>query len=199
MALQDARPDDSFFGVSRESSCHRFTITGCISEATHLASTRSCRGLAGSFLAVRSTSPRYVCNSCKVRTCLTATSVRLLFHSFLKRGTPLKAEYNATLDRLSENGSCHAPACPALPSTCHPSSYRPGHLASASTGRDPWTTTLAAIHQFFSAPDRCAIVRNYPGGSARIASRSVRKKTDGGDVRTFTVTVVEELSNPLLA
>jgi hypothetical protein len=177
MALPDARPDDSFFGVSRESSCHMFTITGYISEATHMASTRSCRGLAGPFLAVRSTSPRYVCNSCKVRTCLTATSVRLLFHSFLKRGTRLNAEYNATLDMLSENGSCHAPACPALPSTCHPSSYRPGHLASASTGRDPWTTTLAAIHQFSSAPDPMRNPADLSGG-LRPDSEPFRPKKD---------------------
>src|SRR5882757_434592 len=50
---------------------------------------------------------------------------------------------------------------------------------------------------FLRRRTRCAILRIYPGGSARIASRSVRKKTDGGDVRTFTVTVVEELSNSL--
>ena len=100
MALPDTRPDDSFFGVSRESSCHMFTITGYISEATHMASTRSCRGLAGPFIAVRSTSPRYVCNSRKVRTCLTATVVRLLFHSFPKRGTIWNAEHNATSDML---------------------------------------------------------------------------------------------------
>ncbi|WP_331712678.1 DUF3331 domain-containing protein [Caballeronia udeis] len=100
---------------------------------------------------------------------------------------------------LSENGSCHAAACPALPSTCHPSSYRPGHLASAHTGRDPWTTTLAAIHQFSSPPD---LMRNPPdlSGRPRPDSEPFRpKKTDGGDARTFTVTVVEELSNSLFA
>jgi hypothetical protein len=75
-------------------------ITGSISEATHMASTRSCRGLAGPSIAVRSTFPRYVCNSRKVRTCLTAIVVRLLFHSFLKRGTILNAEHSATLDML---------------------------------------------------------------------------------------------------
>lgn len=153
MAIPDARPADFGLSVSKESSCHKFFIAGSISEATHMTSTRSCRGLAGPFIAVRSSSPQYVCNSRKVRTCLTATFVQLLFHAFRKRGTILDAEHNATLDMLSENGSCHAPACPAPPLTCHPSSYRPGHHASAPTGRDSWATTLAAFHQFSPPPD----------------------------------------------
>jgi hypothetical protein len=137
MALPDARPPISPFSVFKESSCHILFIAGSTSAATHMTSTRSCRGLAGLFIAVRSTSPQNACNSCTIRNCLIASFVQLLFHSLLKRGTILNAEHNATLDMPSENGACHAPACTALPSTYHPSSYRTGHLASAPTSRVP--------------------------------------------------------------
>ena len=111
----------------------------------------------------------------------------------------LNAEPIMTSDILSENGSCHASIDPTLPSTHHPSSHRPDRLTSAHKGRDPWATTLAAIRQFSSPPDP---MRNSPdlSGRPRSGGEPFRpRKTDGGDVRTFTVTVVEELSNSLFA
>lgn len=101
MALPDARPADFLVCAFKESSCHMFFIAGSISKATHTTGTRSCRGLAGPFIAVRSASPQYVCNGCTFRTCLTATFVQRLFHSLLKRGAILNAEHNANLHMLS--------------------------------------------------------------------------------------------------
>jgi len=59
MALSDGCPTDSLLDVSKESSCHMSYVAGFISAATHITSTHSCRGLAGPFIAVRSTSPPY--------------------------------------------------------------------------------------------------------------------------------------------
>jgi hypothetical protein len=119
----------------------------------------------------------------------------------------LNAEPNTTSDILSENGSHHTSIVPALPSSHHLSPHRAGRLArsksaygtSSPKGPDPWVTTLAAIRQFSSPPDP---MHNSPDLSGRPASAGVplrRRETDGGDVRTFTVTVLEELSNSLFA
>jgi hypothetical protein len=111
----------------------------------------------------------------------------------------LNAELNTTSDILPGNGSHHASIAPTLPSTYCLSSRRPGRLASAPKGRDPWAATLAAIHQFSSPPDP---KRNPPDlcGRPRFGGEPFRPcNTDDGDVRTFTVTPVEELSNSLFA
>ena len=119
----------------------------------------------------------------------------------------LNAEPNTPSDILSENGSHHTSIVPALPSSHHPSPHQPGRLAqsksaygtSSPKGPDPWATTLAAIHQFSSPPDP---MRNSPDLSGRPCSAGEPfrpRETDGGDVRTFTVTVVEELPNSLFA
>ncbi|MFM0076501.1 DUF3331 domain-containing protein [Paraburkholderia sediminicola] len=111
----------------------------------------------------------------------------------------MNAEPNTTSDILSENEFCHAPAFPALPSSHHPSSHRTDRLTSAPEIRDPWATTLAVINQFFSAPDP---MRNPPdlSGRSRLGGELLSsRKADGSDVRTYTVTVVEELSNALFA
>jgi hypothetical protein len=60
-------PSDPFalFVVFKESSCQSFCITGYISAATRMRNTRLCRGLAGTSIAVPSTSPQYACSSHK--------------------------------------------------------------------------------------------------------------------------------------
>jgi Domain of unknown function (DUF3331) len=119
----------------------------------------------------------------------------------------LNAEPNTTSDILSENGSHRTSIVSALPSSHHPSPHRPARLAqsksthgtSSPKSPDPWATTLAAIHQFSSPPDP---MRNSPDLSGRPCSAGEPfrpRETDGGDVRTFTVTVVEELPNSLFA
>ncbi len=119
----------------------------------------------------------------------------------------LDAEPNTTSDILSENGSHHTSIAPALPSGHHPSPHRPGRLAqsrsaagtSSPKGPDPWASTLAAIHRFSSPPDP---MRNSPDLSGRPCSAGEPfrpRETGDGDVRTFIVTVVEELSNSLFA
>src|SRR5260370_9781818 len=113
----------------------------------------------------------------------------------------LNAEPNMTSDIVSENGSHHTSIAPALPSSHHPSPHQPSRLAqsksaygtSSPKGPDPWATTLAAIHQFSSPPDP---MRNSPDLSGRPCSAGEPFRpweTAGGAVRTFTVTVVEEL------
>ncbi|MGF6903605.1 DUF3331 domain-containing protein [Paraburkholderia sp. GAS348] len=117
----------------------------------------------------------------------------------------LNAEPNTASDILSENGLHDTSTAPDLPSIHHPSSRRPGRLAqskstcrtSSPKGSDPWATMVASIHQFSSPPDP---LRNSPDLSGRSCSAGGLfrpRETDGGDVRTFTVTVVEELSNSL--
>jgi Domain of unknown function (DUF3331) len=119
----------------------------------------------------------------------------------------LNAEPDMTSDVLSENGPHDTSIASALPSSRHPSPHRPGRLAqsksaygtSSPTGPDPWATTLAAIRQFSSPPDP---MRNSPDLHGRATSAGVPnrpRKAGGGDVRTFTVTVLEELSNSLFA
>ncbi|MFL9988633.1 DUF3331 domain-containing protein [Paraburkholderia sediminicola] len=106
----------------------------------------------------------------------------------------MNTELNTTLDTLSENESSHARSLPPLPS-----SHRPDRLTSAPEVRDPWATTLAAIDQFSPPPDS---MRNPPdlSGRSRLGGELLSsRKADGGDVRTYTVTVVEELSNALFA
>ena len=106
----------------------------------------------------------------------------------------MNVELNTNSDILSESESCHAPAFPALSSSHHP-----GRLASAPGVRDPWATTLAVIDHFLSPPDP---MWNPPdlSGRSRLDGEPVNsRKPDGGDVRTYTVTVVEELPNSLFA
>jgi hypothetical protein len=116
----------------------------------------------------------------------------------------LNAEPNTTSEILSENGSHHTSiVVPAVPSSHHPSPHRPRELAQSKSadgsalprGPDPSATTLTAIHQFSSPPDP---MRNSPDLSSRPASAGEPprpRETDGGDGRTFTVMVVEELPN----
>jgi Domain of unknown function (DUF3331) len=118
-----------------------------------------------------------------------------------EKNTMLNAKLNTTKDIPSDYGSHHTSIVPTLPSGHHPSPHRPVRLAQSASsydtsspkGRDPWATTLAAIHQFSSPPGP---VRNTSDLSGRPASagESLRaRETDGDDVRTFTVTVVEKL------
>jgi hypothetical protein len=113
----------------------------------------------------------------------------------------LNAEPNTALEILSENGARPTSIGPALPSSHHSSPHRPGRLtrstsgdgASSAKGPDPWATTLAAIHQFSAPSDS---MWNSPDLSSLPASAGKPRRpreTDGDDVRTFTVTVVEEL------
>jgi hypothetical protein len=118
-----------------------------------------------------------------------------------ERNTMLNAEPNTALEILSENGARPTSIGPALPSSHHSSPHRPGRLtrstsgdgASSAKGPDPWATTLAAIHQFSALSDP---MRNSPDLSSRAAPARKPgrpRETNGDDVRTFTVTVVEEL------
>jgi hypothetical protein len=113
----------------------------------------------------------------------------------------LNAEPNTTSEILSENGAHHTSIVPALPSSHHPSPHRPGRLTrsesadgtSSAKSPDPWAITLAAIHQFSAPSDS---MWNPPDLSSRPASAGKPRRpreTDGDDVRTFSVTVVEEL------
>jgi hypothetical protein len=111
----------------------------------------------------------------------------------------LNAERNSTSDLLLDNSSCHASIDPTLPTADHASSHRPAGLTSAPPGQDPWTSMLATIHQFSSPPDP---QRNPPELSGRSRSGGERFRppmTDGGEACTYTVTVVEELSNSLFS
>jgi hypothetical protein len=111
----------------------------------------------------------------------------------------LNAERNSTSDILSDSNAYHASIDPVLPTADCPSSDRPARLTSAPGGQDPWASMLATIHQFSSPPDP---MRNPPdlSGRRRSGGGSFRpRKTDGGKVRTYTVTVVEELSNSLFS
>jgi hypothetical protein len=118
-----------------------------------------------------------------------------------EKNTMLNAELNTTTDIPSDHGSHHTSTVPTLSSRHHPSPHRPAGLAQSTSsygasspkGRDPWATTLAAIHQFSSPPDP---VRKSSNLSSRppSAGESLRpRETDSGEVRTFTVTVVEEM------
>ena len=111
----------------------------------------------------------------------------------------LNAERNSTSDIPSDNSSYHPSIDPMLASANHPSSQRPARRTSAPRGQDPWATMLTTIQQLSSPPDP---MRNPPdpSGRPRPGGGPFRpRKTDGGNVRTFTVTVVEELSNALFS
>ncbi|MGA3252111.1 MAG: DUF3331 domain-containing protein [Paraburkholderia sp.] len=111
----------------------------------------------------------------------------------------LNAERNMTSELLSDNSSYHASIDPGLPAADHPSSHRPPRRASAPGGQDPWATMLATIRQLSSPPDPLGKPR-APSGRATSGSGTVRpRKQDEGDVRTFTVRVVEALSNSLFS
>jgi hypothetical protein len=110
----------------------------------------------------------------------------------------LNAERNSTSDILSDS-TAYASIDPMLPTADHPSSHRPTRLTSAPEGQDPWASMLATIHQFSSPPDP---MQNPPGLSGRPRSGGGPfrpPKTDEGEVRTYTVTVVEKLSNSLFS
>lgn len=117
----------------------------------------------------------------------------------------LDAEPNATSDILSENGSNLTSIVPALPAGHYPSPHRPGRLAqsksacgtSSPNGMDPWASTLAAIHRFSSPPDPIRATPDLSGRPRSTGEPFRPRQTDGGNVRAFTVTVVEELSNSL--
>jgi hypothetical protein len=119
----------------------------------------------------------------------------------------LNAPDTPTSDMPSESGSHYASTAAALPSSHDPSPHRPGRLARSKSAYcalspkvpDPWATTLAAIREFSSPPHQ---LRNSSDPSGRPASAGVRlrpRETDGGDIRTCTVTVVEDLPNSLFA
>jgi hypothetical protein len=111
----------------------------------------------------------------------------------------LNVESNSTSDQLLDNRSCRASIDPMLPTADHASSHRPAGLTSAPRGQDPWASMLATIHQFSSPPDP---LRNPPelSGRPRSGGEPYRPpRTDGGEARTYKVTVVEELSNSLFS
>jgi Domain of unknown function (DUF3331) len=111
----------------------------------------------------------------------------------------LTAERISTSDTLPDSSAYHALIDPVLTAVDHPSSDRPARPASAPGGQDPWASMLATIHQLSSPPDP---MRNPPDpvGRQHGGDRAFRPlKTDGANVRTYTVTVVEELSNSLLS
>ena len=63
--------------------------------------------------------------------------------------------------------------------------------------RDPWSATLAALRSFSSPPDQHRVVPDpFARGSCKPAQHRQR---GGADIRTFTVTVLEQLSNSLVA
>jgi hypothetical protein len=95
-----------FFNVFKESSCQLFCITGYISEATRMRSTRSCRGLAGTSIAVPSTCPQYASSSRKSGVMRPLPFVRLLLHSLLKGGT----RWSGPRISLARRGVAHYPA-----------------------------------------------------------------------------------------
>jgi hypothetical protein len=110
----------------------------------------------------------------------------------------VNVEINMNADSRSESESGHAHAFPVFSSSHHPS-HRPDRHTSAPEIRDPWATTLAVIDQFFSPPDP---MRNSPdlSGRSRLGGEPLNsRKSNGSDVRTYTVTVVEELANSLFA
>jgi hypothetical protein len=111
----------------------------------------------------------------------------------------LSPERNSTSDILSDNSAYHASIDPAPSTADHPSSHRSARLTPAPEGRDPWAAMLATIHRLSSPPDP---MRNPAdlSGRPRSGDESFRpSKTDGANVRTFTVTVVEELCNSLFS
>ncbi|MGF6939981.1 hypothetical protein OKW41_009143 [Paraburkholderia sp. UCT70] len=117
----------------------------------------------------------------------------------------LNAEPNTGSDMLSESGSNLTSIVPALPSGPYPSAHRPGQLAqsksacgtSSPNGMDPWASTLAAIHRFSSPPDPMRTTPDVSGRPRSTGEPFRPLQTGGGDVRPFTVTVVEKLSNYL--
>jgi Domain of unknown function (DUF3331) len=119
----------------------------------------------------------------------------------------LEAEPNTTSDILSDNGSYPTPIVRALSSSHHPSPRRAGRLAQSKstygtpspTGPDPWATTLAAICQLSSPPDPMRNSQDLSGRPASVGVSLRPPETDGGDARSFTVTVLEELPNSLFA
>jgi hypothetical protein len=175
-------------------------IAGYIPEATLMSSTRWCRGSAGASTVVLSTSAPYVSSSRRSVRYSTSSLSSIAGSLFAnERDTMLNAERNSTSDILSDNSSCHASIDPTLLVDEHPSSHRPPCLTSAPGGQDPWASMLATIHQLSSlvGPDAES---SGPVWGSRCGSGPFRpRKTDGGNVHTFTVTVVEELSNALFS
>jgi len=109
------------------------------------------------------------------------------------------AERNTTPDLLSDNSSYHASIDPRLPTADHPSSHRPARRTSAPGGQDPWATMLATIHQLSSPPDPMGNPRALSGRPPSGGGPFRPRKSADGDVRTFTVRVVETLSNSLFS
>jgi hypothetical protein len=111
------------------------------------------------------------------------------------------AELNTTSDTPSDHGSHHTSIAPALPPSHHPSQHQPVRLAQSTSfydtsspkGPDPWESMLAAIYQFSSPADPMRNSSDPPGQPTSAGEPLRRRETDGGDERTFTVTVVEEL------
>jgi hypothetical protein len=104
-------------------------------------------------------------------------------------------ERNSTSDTSSTNSSYHASIDPMRPRAEHPSSHRLPRLAAALGGQDLWASMLASIRQLSSPPNP---MRNTPDLSRRPRSGGMPSRSSkraGGKVRTYTVTIVEELSN----
>jgi hypothetical protein len=108
-------------------------------------------------------------------------------------------ERNSTSDTSSTNSSYHASIDPMRPRAEHPSSHRLPRLAAAPGGQDLWASMLASIRQLSSPPNP---MRNTPDLSRRPRSGGMPSRSSkraGGKVRTYTVTIVEELSTLLPA
>ena len=103
----------------------------------------------------------------------------------------LNAERNSTLETLPHNGSYHAFIGPMLPTADLPSSHREARLIS----RDPWTSMLATIHEFSSPPDPMRKPPQLSGRSRSDGGPCLPRESDRDGVRSYTVRVVEKLSN----
>jgi hypothetical protein len=109
------------------------------------------------------------------------------------------AERNTTSDLLSDNSAYHASIDPMLSTVGHSSSHGPVRRTSTPHGQDPWSTMLATIRQLSSPPDPMGNTRAL-SGVIQSGGGSFRPRNSGeGDVRTFTVRVVEALSNSLFS
>ncbi|MEW9581601.1 DUF3331 domain-containing protein [Paraburkholderia sp. DGU8] len=112
----------------------------------------------------------------------------------------MNVESTTNPDILSENESCDAPAFPALSLSHHPSSPRPDRLTAAPEVRGKWATTpLAGIDHFLAPADPRRNASDLSGRPRLNGEPLNSRKLDGGDKRTYTVTVVEELPNSLFA
>ncbi|MGF6536616.1 DUF3331 domain-containing protein [Paraburkholderia phenazinium] len=103
----------------------------------------------------------------------------------------LNAECDSPLETFLNNDSYHASIGPMLLTADLLSSHRPaGH-----TSADPWTSMLATIREFSSPPDPKRQPPHLSRRSWSDGGQRLPRKSDRGEVRPYTVRVVEALSN----